>query len=510
MSFVSLTYVFFLCCVFVAWQLIASRRIGIRNALIVTASYVFYGMWDWRFLGLLLFTTVTTFSCALPRRRTTLWMWVAIAVNLAVLAFFKYFNFFSDNLRWVLANFGWAADWFTIDILLPVGISFYTFQAISYSIDVKRGDIAPCRNFISFAAFVAFFPQLVAGPIERARDLLPQFAREHRFSYPQGVEGLRRILWGLFKKVVVADGVAGWVDHSFADLAEYDGAVGSLKLAFGAVCFMLQIYGDFSGYSDIAKGSAQLFGFRLMDNFRYPFFSRNVIEYWHRWHISLMKWFTAYLYIPLGGSKNGHQLRNIFIVFLLSGLWHGASWTFIVWGAVLGLWYCTAVKLGKPYYKPETSQPATIHDLPKIVLTFMGTALVMVFFRAENVSQAIVFIAKALPGFAALTAVFLICAYMARMRHTGIIASLIAFAAVAIIVVMRPEPIVLYEFIMLRIGLWSALATLAAEWCARRRSFALEHFPGGALLRFGVYSAMLYLIVFGSIEATGQFIYFQF
>ena len=320
----------FLPIVFLLYWL-TTRSARSQNALLLLVSYIFYGWWDWRFLGLLSGLTLTSWACALPRTRRRMWAGVNVAVCIAALIAFKYAGFFAENLRWLFENFGWEMDWFTVEVLLPVGLSFYALQAISYSVDVAGGRLEPERNLVTMALYISFFPQLVAGPIEQATSLLPQLKAPRAFDYGQAVEGMRRIVWGFFKKVVVADGVAVWVDHVYNFYNLYDGVTVPFYFAGAAMLFAIQIYADFSGYSDIAIGSAQLLGIRLTDNFLFPFFSRNGRELWSRWHRSLYIWLRTYVYIPLGGKKK-HRLLNMAIVWALTGMWHGASWNFVLWG----------------------------------------------------------------------------------------------------------------------------------------------------------------------------------
>ncbi len=340
MQFDTYSYALFLPLVFfLYWGL--RNHLKVQNLFLLIASYVFYGWWDWRMLSLILFTTVTTWGTALMmkggRRSGTDKLWAAanIVTSLGILCLFKYLNFLRDSFVHLLGLFGINPDWPTIHILLPVGISFYTFQAISYTIDVYRGNIKPTRDVLAFSVFIAFFPQLVAGPIERATNLLPQFMRKKSFDYETAVTGMRQILWGLGKKVIIADTMSGYVDPLFSNPSYYSAS----SMIWAGLLFAVQIYADFSGYSDIAIGSARLLSIRLQPNFRYPFFSRNMKELWQRWHISLMTWFRHYVYFPLGGSRRGkwRTALNTMIVFSLSGLWHGADWTFVIWGTVNGL-----------------------------------------------------------------------------------------------------------------------------------------------------------------------------
>ena len=301
MLFNSIDFAVFLPIVFFLYWIIGSKNIKTQNLLLFVVSYVFYGWWDWRFLSLIFFSTLVDYSIGSGLKTNTnqsqrkILLWVSILVNLGFLGFFKYYNFFLDNFISAFTFFGGSFTASSLQIILPVGISFYTFQTLSYSIDVYKRKLEPTRDFIAFGAFVSFFPQLVAGPIERATNLLPQFYKKRRFNYSNAVNGLKQILWGFFKKVVIADNCAEFANQIFNNSADYSGS----SLLVGALFFTFQIYGDFSGYSDIAIGTSRLFGFNLMKNFAFPYFSRDIAEFWRRWHISLSTWFRDYLYIPL-------------------------------------------------------------------------------------------------------------------------------------------------------------------------------------------------------------------
>tara|TARA_B110000902_G_C14275443_1_gene574728 strand:- start:923 stop:2005 length:1083 start_codon:yes stop_codon:yes gene_type:complete len=351
MLFNSIDFAIFLPIVFILYWFVANKNLKIQNFLIVAASYFFYGWWDWRFLSLILFSTVVDYSIGkmlLNEEKQTkrkVLLLLSIVVNLGFLGFFKYYNFFLENFINAFSFFGTTINANSLHIILPVGISFYTFQTLSYTIDVYKGKLKPTKDFIAFSAFVSFFPQLVAGPIERATNLLPQFYKKRKFEYHQAVDGLRQILWGLFKKIVIADNCAEQANLIFNNSGDYSGST----LVLGAVFFTFQIYGDFSGYSDIAIGVSRLFGFNLKQNFAFPYFSRDIGEFWRRWHISLSTWFRDYLYIPLGGSRGGtwKKVRNTFIIFIVSGFWHGANWTFIVWGALNAVYFLPLLLLNK-------------------------------------------------------------------------------------------------------------------------------------------------------------------
>ena len=392
MLFTSIEFFVFLPIVFALYWLL-NRHTRWQNLLVVTASYVFYGWWDWRFLLLIAFTTLCSYFSGLligaGRWRKTA-LWGNIAINLAILGLFKYYDFFAAELATLL---GCSGDSVMLHLILPVGISFYTFQALSYSIDVYRDKMEPTRDVVAFFAYVSFFPQLVAGPIERATNLLPQFHRQRQFDYATAVDGVRQMLWGFFKKVVVADNCAVFVDKIWGDFAGQS----SINLAVAAALFSIQIYCDFSGYSDIAIGTAKLFGIRLMRNFNVPYFSRDIAEFWRRWHISLTTWFRDYIYIPLGGSRvnRAKVVRNTFIIFLVSGLWHGANWTFLAWGAFHALLFLPLILLGKNRKYTDVVADGrwlpTIKESGQMLLTFILAALGWILFRSQSIDQAIDF-----------------------------------------------------------------------------------------------------------------------
>ncbi len=400
MLFNSLEFFIFLPIVFAMYWLIGNKHIKQQNLLIAISSYVFYGWWDWRFLFLILFSSLVDYTIGLklnsedkPSKRKVL-LWISICVNLGFLGFFKYYNFFVDSLIESFTFFGGQLSINTLNIILPVGISFYTFQTLSYTIDVYNRKLEPTKDFLAFMAFVSFFPQLVAGPIERATNLLPQFHKRREFVYENAVDGLRQALWGLFKKVVIADNCATYANMIFNNQQEYSGST----LLLGAFFFAFQIYGDFSGYSDIAIGISRLFGFNLKRNFAFPYFSRDIAEFWRRWHISLSTWFRDYLYIPLGGSRGGTKMkiRNTFIIFIVSGFWHGANWTFVVWGALNAIYFLPLLLLKKNRVNTnlvaEGKYFPTIRELFQMLLTFFITLIAWVFFRADNVTNAFVYI----------------------------------------------------------------------------------------------------------------------
>ena len=395
MLFNSIEFAIFLPIVFLLYWFVFNRNLKLQNLFIVVVSYVFYGWWDWRFLFLIAFTSFCSWGSGLlieknrenPKKAKAVSV-LNIVINLLILGVFKYYDFFVTSFADLFL--GGKTDGLLLKIILPVGISFYTFQALSYSIDVYRGKLEPTRDIVQFFAFVSFFPQLVAGPIERATNLLPQFGKPRRFDYDTAVDGLRQILWGLFKKMVVADGCAIYVDQVFSAYTEHTGST----LLLAAVLFTFQIYGDFSGYSDIAIGTAKLFGIKLMRNFNVPYFSRDIAEFWRRWHISLTTWFRDYVYIPLGGSRvsKAKVIRNTFVIFLLSGFWHGANWTFIIWGAYHALLFLPLILTGKN--RKYTNQVAegrilpTLKEAGQMLLTFFLAVIGWIVFRASNITEA--------------------------------------------------------------------------------------------------------------------------
>lgn len=396
MLFNSFEFLVFLPIVFILYWFVF-KTLRWQNLFVVIVSYLFYGWWDWRFLILIAITTFCSFASGIllekfegQRTKQKYISAVNITLNLLILCIFKYYNFFGNNLSTLFQAFGIQLDWVTLDILLPVGISFYTFQALSYTIDVYQHKIKPTHNAVAFFAFISFFPQLVAGPIERATNLLPQFLASRSFNYDKAADGMRQILWGLFKKMVVADNCAAAVNMIFNDYQSLSGT----HLFLGAVFFTFQIYGDFSGYSDIAIGTARLFGVNLMRNFNYPYFSRDIAEFWRRWHISLTTWFRDYIYIPLGGSRcsKWKSMRNTLIIFLVSGFWHGANWTFIAWGAYHALLFLPLLLTGKNRkYKDVVAKGrlfASVKEIFQMLSTFLLVLIGWIIFRAESIHQA--------------------------------------------------------------------------------------------------------------------------
>jgi D-alanyl-lipoteichoic acid acyltransferase DltB (MBOAT superfamily) len=428
-----------------------------------------------------LFSTIVDYSVGLGllkqenQTKRKILLWTSILVNLGFLGFFKYYNFFLDNFITAFSFFGTEIQANTLNIILPVGISFYTFQTLSYSIDVYKRKLEPTKDFIAFSAFVSFFPQLVAGPIERATHLLPQFYKKREFNYTLAIDGLRQILWGLFKKIVIADNCAEYANMIFNNSDSHSGST----LVLGALFFTFQIYGDFSGYSDIAIGTSRLFGFDLMRNFAFPYFSRDIAEFWRRWHISLSTWFRDYLYIPLGGSLGNfwQKIRNTFVIFLVSGFWHGANWTFIAWGAIHAFFFLPLLVLGKNRrFLNNLNQNKffpSLREVYSIIFTFLGVTIAWVFFRAENIQQATLYILN-------------------MFMHPG---SFLLF-----------NVYLKYLFLLIIIPLF-----LLAEWQGKHKEYAIESLPDKMPkpLRYTFYDILGAIIIwFGDKEV--QFIYFQF
>lgn len=402
MLFNSIEFLIFLPIIFLLYWFVTNKNLKIQNGLLLVASYVFYGWWDWRFLFLIAFSSFVDFCVGIGLKnesrinRRKLYLAISIVVNIGFLMLFKYYNFFADSFVDAFTLLGKDFEASRLNIVLPVGISFYTFQTLSYSIDVYKRKLEATKDFVAFFAFVSFFPQLVAGPIERATNLLPQFYNKRDFDYRKAVDGLRQILWGLFKKMVIADNCARVANNVFENYTD----LSSIPLIIGAVFFAFQIYGDFSGYSDIAIGTSRLFGFNLMKNFAFPYFSRDVGEFWRRWHISLSTWFRDYLYIPLGGSRVSRikQIRNTFIIFLVSGFWHGANWTFMAWGFLNAI-YIIPLMLANSNRKhidtiADNKILPSIKEFISILTTFSLTTLAWIFFRSNTIKEALYYLVR--------------------------------------------------------------------------------------------------------------------
>ena len=472
MLFNSLPFAVFLPIVFaVYWALRNSLRS--QNVMLLVASYIFYGWWDARFLSLIVASTVVDYllgqylAAATNALKRKLLLTASMIFNLGLLGVFKYYNFFMENFMEIANSVGLHTNPVLLKIALPVGISFYTFQTMSYTIDIYRKQLEPTKDFIAFAAFVGYFPQLVAGPIERASNLLPQMSKRRYFDYQKAVDGMRQALWGFFKKVVIADAVAPLVDQAFGDPSGFS----AIALITGALLFSIQIYCDFSGYSDIAIGISKLFGIDLMQNFRTPYFSRDIAEFWRRWHISLSTWFRDYLYIPLGGSRGSTALkvRNTFAIFIVSGFWHGANWTFIIWGLINALLFLPLLLAKRN--RSNLNDPE-ISDLHRILLTFSITTIAWIFFRADSLSHAIDYLQN--------------IAIWNSGKSLSIKPTLVVYIA------------------LLFFG----------DWIGRKHDFALNTLSEGILskspwLRLTLYLSLAYLILL-YIGGQQNFIYFQF
>jgi len=397
MLFNSIQFAIFLPIVFLLYWFVFDRfmskskhQLCLQNAFVVVASYVFYGWWNWRFLLLIVFTSFCSWCSGIfignqkSKQRAKMWMWMNIIVNLGILALFKYYNFFVTEFAQLLHI---STNRLLLNVILPVGISFYTFQALSYSIDIYRGKMEPTKDIIAFFAFISFFPQLVAGPIERATSLLPQFLKKRQFNYDTAVDGMLQMLWGLFKKLLIANKCAYAVDSVFYLHSRI--SIPGSDLLLAAILFSFQIYADFSGYSDMAIGIAKLFGIKLSKNFNNPYFSRNIAEFWRKWHISLMSWFRDYVYIPLGGNRVGkfRTVGNVFVVFLLSGLWHGANWTFVIWGLYHALLFVPIVLIGRKSQSKPIAEGRILpswKEIGQLLFTFSLVTFGWIIFRSEN------------------------------------------------------------------------------------------------------------------------------
>jgi alginate O-acetyltransferase complex protein AlgI len=400
MLFNSLGYAIFLPIVFFVYWFVTNNKLVVQNVFLLSASYFFYACWDWRFLFLLMFSTLLDFVTGIRiaeserRSKRLFWFWLSISINVGFLGLFKYYNFFATSFAAAVGHLGFQVNAWTLKVILPVGISFYTFHGLSYVIDIYKKRIPAERNFVDYALFVSFFPLLVAGPIERATHLLPQIKKPRTFQYDRAVDGLKQILWGLFKKIVIADTCARYVNLVFNNAGSFPGSAHVLAALF----FALQIYCDFSGYSDIALGTARLLGIDLLRNFAFPYFSRDIAEFWRRWHISLSSWFRDYLYIPLGGSKVGtwKKIRNVFIIFLVSGFWHGANWTFIFWGGLNALFILPSVIFKTNRNNIDIVARGrllpTAREFVSILITFSLTVFAWIFFRAASLGAAFRFI----------------------------------------------------------------------------------------------------------------------
>lgn len=482
MLFNSIGFVIFLPVVFLLYWFLTNKNLKLQNILLLLSSYFFYACWDWRFLFLLMFSTLLDYFTGLKmqdannQKRKRFWFWLSVAVNLGFLGIFKYYNFFAESFAETISHVGLQVNPWTLKVILPVGISFYTFHGLSYVIDIYKGRIKAESNVVDYAVFVSFFPLLVAGPIERATHLLPQIKKRRTFDYTKAVDGLKQILWGLFKKIVIADNCAEFANQIFNNSADQSGS----NLALGAIFFAFQIYGDFSGYSDIAIGTARLFGIDLLRNFAFPYFSRDIAEFWRRWHISLSSWFKDYLYIPLGGSKGGNwmRIRNTFIIFIVSGFWHGANWTFIVWGALNALFILPSIIMKTNRNNLETVAQGnllpTVKEFFQMTITFTLAVFAWIFFRAENITHALSYISgifsKSLFSIPTITPHF----------------------PVLIIIIL----IIIFTII---------------EWLGREQQYAIAMLgtKWKSSLRYAMYYAII-IAIFWFAGKDQQFIYFQF
>jgi D-alanyl-lipoteichoic acid acyltransferase DltB (MBOAT superfamily) len=474
MLFNSFEFFLFLPVVFVLYWFVVNKSLKWQNLLVLGASYFFYGWWSWAFMALLMASTLLDYLygfgvAAVDRKKAKLFLWLSIVNNLGILGVFKYYNFFALEVQYGLDLLGFQTNPYLLKVALPIGISFYTFHGMSYVFDIYRGQQKPVRNFIDYAVFVSFFPLLVAGPIERANHLLPQVQKARTFRYLQALEGCRLILWGLFKKVVIADSIAHVIDPIFTHYTDHSG----LTLLVAAIGFSIQIYGDFSGYSDIALGTAKLFGFELLSNFRFPYFSRDVAEFWRRWHISLSSWFKDYLYIPIGGSRVGKYkaVRNTFIIFLVSGFWHGASWNFIVWGFIHACGFLPLLLLNRnrKHLSAVVAQEQpfpTLQELFQMLGTFAFVTFAWIFFRANTLTDAAQYILHLLTNLPQFNAV----------EGKSIL-------------------------------FWGALL-LSLDWYLRHNERTLR-VPANRILRTGIYFAFA-LAVLLKLGSHQSFIYFQF
>lgn len=477
MLFHTLSFAVFFSIVFLLYWFVFHKSLKNQNIFLLLVSFTFYSFWDWRFLFLLLFSIGLDFYVgnqiyfnSKNQLRKKVWLWLSILVNLSLLGFFKYFNFFIDNFSDFLTFLGLKSNHWSLQIILPVGISFYTFHGLSYVIDIYNDKIKPEESFINYSLFVSFFPLLVAGPIERATHLLPQIKIKRNFDYENAVNGLRQILWGLVKKIVIADSCAVYVNMIYDNPSHYSGST----LVIGAILFSFQIYGDFSGYTDIALGVARLLGIELVQNFSYPYFSRDIAEFWRRWHISLSSWFRDYVYIPLGGS-NGTKyeiVRNIFIIFILSGFWHGANWTFVIWGLLNAMFFLPLLLRNKnrKHLKIVTDNDFNLKTVIQIFLTFGMVTFGWIFFRSNSINDA--------------------------LNYVSVILSKTLFSLPEIF----PKTLFAYLFLFICI-----------EWQGRNNHFAIENFGSNwkKTIRIGFYYLLAGMVLYYSGKEF-QFLYFQF
>jgi alginate O-acetyltransferase complex protein AlgI len=478
MLFNSLSFAIFLPIVFLCYWFATKRNFKLQNILLLVSSYFFYACWDYRFLFLLIFSTLLDYSTGIKmhgaknQSMKKFWLALSVCINLGFLGVFKYYNFFASSFADGLSLLGMSSNFVTLQVILPVGISFYTFHGLSYVLDIYNNKIEPERNFVDYSVFVSFFPLLVAGPIERATHLLPQIIKKREFDYTKAVDGMRQILWGLFKKIVIADNCAVYANTIFNNSADYSGST----LLAGALFFAFQIYCDFSGYSDIAIGTAHLFGIDLLRNFAFPYFSRDIAEFWRRWHISLSSWFRDYLYIPLGGSKGGtwSKVKNTFIIFVVSGFWHGANWTFLAWGALNAVYFLPLLLLHRNRTNIETVAHGkylpTIKEFFNMITTFGLTLFAWIFFRASSLHQAFSFISH-----------------------------IFSKSLFSLPEILPPELLFLLAFFII------------VEWLGREQQYAIARLSQNWYrpVRWGFYYGILFIIVCFAGKAQ-PFIYFQF
>lgn len=482
MLFNSLNFAIFLPIVFILYWYATNKNLKLQNMLLLASSFFFYACWNWHFLFLLSISIVLVYypgkfmSASKSQKVRRLWLWLSIVFSLGFLGVFKYYNFFIESLAEMLSNVGLQANPLSLNLILPVGISFYTFHGLSYIIDLYKGRIEEEKDFVNYAVFVSFFPLLIAGPIERATHLLPQIKAPRTFNYNKAVDGLRQILWGLFKKIVIADGCAESANMIFNNSASYSGST----LVLGALFFTIQIYCDFSGYSDIALGVARLFGIELLRNFAFPYFSRDIAEFWRRWHISLTTWFRDYLYIPLGGSRGGTwmKIRNTFIIFLVSGFWHGANWTFIAWGALNAIYFLPLMLTNNNRNNIEIVAQGrnipTLKEFLSMLITFGITVFAWIFFRADSIGHAFSYISEMFSS-----------SLLTIPHYTGM---------------ARALPIVFMTGIF-----------LIVEWFGREQQYAIANLgiKWKRPLRYALYYAII-IAIFWFSGKEQQFIYFQF
>ena len=480
MLFNSLEFAIFLPIVFILYWFVFKNNLKLQNFFLLAVSYFFYGWWDWRFLSLIAFSSLADYLIGLQihkteeRSKRKLFLSLSLLINLGFLGFFKYYNFFAENFVDAFSLLGQEFDARRLEVILPVGISFYTFQTLSYTIDVYKKKLEPTKDIITFFAYVSFFPQLVAGPIERAKNLLPQFYKKRTFSYAQASDGVKQILWGLFMKVAIADSCAVFVEDIFNNYEKYPGGV----LLLGGGLFAIQIYGDFAGYSNIAIGIAKLLGFELMQNFAFPYFSRDMGEFWRRWHISLSTWFRDYLYIPLGGSRGGiwMKIRNTFIIFLVSGFWHGANWTFVMWGFINACYFLPLLLAKQNRSNLDVVAEDRIlpnfKEIAQMLLTFLLSVFAWIFFRAPDISTAFIYIQNIFQKF--------------HFRKA-----------------------LIFEEIDFYVLLINILVLFILEWINRRNTYGLKEKSKYVIINYLGYFYLLDRIL-NNLFSEQTFIYFQF